>query len=163
MPVTTRIYPDIPAPLAKSGKRLHSYRSRKYSPVYRGGRIFPPRIIGPHIDPDTAKQLRVIPPTGTLECRTVVKAMGAALLPTTVMVLLHEANSVGDPDLVHILQQRLLGSGGVDGVYENGVINEMIEGWAKRFGCRESNAMADFRQEFHKRMITHIHAREGKF
>lgn len=87
--------------------------------------------------------------------------MGVALLPSTVMVLLHEANSIGDVTLVDVLQKRLLGEGQVDDFYDNGVANPLIESLAKWQGYRSADAIDDFRQECHLRMARHIQARKG--
>lgn len=78
------------------------------------------------------------------------------------MLLLHEANSRNNNDLTCELQKRLLGHGDHEGNYHNGVANPYIEGWARRFGFRDPDQMADFRQECHTRMIRHIIAREGE-
>jgi RNA polymerase sigma factor (sigma-70 family) len=128
----------------------------------RRGVIDPPvRIVDPKLEPETQRQLHTIPPTGTTECLGVVKELGAALLPATAMVLLHEANSLGDTTLAGELEQRLVGRGTVDGEYENGVANPIIEGYARRFGFRTPDAIDDFRQECHLRMIRHIRALKG--
>jgi hypothetical protein len=108
---------------------------RHFRRYMRRGVIDPPtRIIDPKLEPGTQRQLRTIPRTGTAACLDVVRKLGLALLPATVMVLLHEANSLGDGTLADELEQRLLGRGTVDGEYENGVANPIIEGYARRYG-----------------------------
>lgn len=122
----------------------------------------PERIVDPRLPAATKEQLSVIPATETEACLEIVRAMGSALLPETAMVLLHEANSMtGTADLVKELVARVLGHGGPHGRYQNGLANPVIEGWARRFGFREPDAIADFRQDCHERMVKHLLARTG--